>query len=53
MMLRELEEAKRGYMLVVLEANAKLAEHPQEVIPLLSEFTYVILEEMPHGLPPF
>lgn len=37
---------------MMLEANAELAEHPQEVKPLLNEFIDVILKDMLPGLPP-
>lgn len=41
--LQELEKARRGCIVVMLEANKEQAKYPPKVRPLLQEFTNVVL----------
>ena len=45
-------ESMEGYALVVLEENEEVSHIPPLAQPLLQKFSYVVPQEMPHGLPP-
>ncbi|GKE46900.1 gag-pol polyprotein, partial [Tanacetum coccineum] len=51
-MFKEVRDVKKCYALVTFEENKVTPKHPSIVQPLLNEFTDVIPEEMPPGLPP-
>ena len=49
---KEFEMGSEVYVLVVFEENEDSNEPPLIMKYFLEEFSYVVLEELPHGLPP-
>ncbi|PKU81761.1 RNA-directed DNA polymerase [Dendrobium catenatum] len=50
--LRAIQQADGGYLILVKEAEKKTAAVPEEIQPLLHEYSEVWTEELPAGLPP-